>query len=424
MKTTPPTGYKQTEIGLLPNEWEVVELGEVCQIFGRIGFRGYTKKDIVKPNEGAISISPSNIKNHRIDFRNSTYISWFKYEESPEIKIFNGDIILVKTGSTFGKTAFVRGLNVKATLNPQVVVLKKITVENAFLALIMSNEVIQNQIKSTIVGGAIPTLSQKQVEKFKIPLPPLPEQKAIAAVLSDTDALIEALNAKISKKKRIKQAAMRQLLTPKEGWETKTLREVCIEGGLIRGPFGGALKKDFFKKTGHKVYEQKNAIYKRIDIGDYFIDDVKFAELKRFEVGVGDFIISCSGTIGKIYRIPKNSPRGVINQALLKITIDESIIDPMFFYFNFVWEDFQNKIIEGTQGGAMKNLIGMSEFKQTIMYLPTLEEQTRIATILSDMDAEIELLETKRNKYQTIKQGLMQDLLTGKRRLISEPTQI
>ena len=105
-----PLGYQRTEVGLIPEDWELTTLGHVCQIFGRIGFRGYTVQDIVTEGEGAIAISPSNIQGNRTDFRKCTYVSWRKYEESPEIKVVDGDVLLVKTGSTFGKTAVVQNL--------------------------------------------------------------------------------------------------------------------------------------------------------------------------------------------------------------------------------------------------------------------------------------------------------------------------
>ena len=103
-----------------------------------------------------------------------------------------------------------------------------------------------------------------------------------------------------------------------EDWRTVTLEDAATSGGLVRGPFGGALKKEFFVERGYKVYEQKNAIYETVETGEYFIDSRKYRELDRFHVYPGDFIVSCSGTIGCIYQIPKGAPQGVINQALLK----------------------------------------------------------------------------------------------------------
>ncbi|MCD6455172.1 MAG: restriction endonuclease subunit S [Methanophagales archaeon] len=207
-------GYKQTEVGVIPEDWNVTSIGGVSKIFGRIGFRGYTVNDIVKEGNGAITISPSNIQDNKTDFTNCTYISWKKYEESPEIKIENGDILLVKTGSTVGKTAIVQNLPERATVNPQIVVLKKIEIEKKFVGYSMGFVFIQAQLKATTVGGALPTLSQKQIALFKFPVPStFSEQTAIATVLSDMDAEIAALEEKLAKARQIKQGMMQELLT-------------------------------------------------------------------------------------------------------------------------------------------------------------------------------------------------------------------
>ena len=107
-----------------------------------------------------------------------------------------------------------------------------------------------------------------------------------------------------------------------EDWDIKSIEELCVPSGLVRGPFGGALKKEFFVPYGYKVYEQKNAIYSDVTLGRYYIDYLKFNELRRFEIKESDFIISCSGTIGKICQIPQNFEKGIINQALLKVTLN------------------------------------------------------------------------------------------------------
>lgn len=202
-------------------------------------------------------------------------------------------------------------------------------------------------------------------------------------------------------------------LIPEE-WDVFKLDSLTVKSGLIRGPFGGALKKEFFVNEGYKVYEQKNAIYKNIELGEYFIDKSKFDELKRFEVQHNDFILSCSGTIGKLYRIPFNHKKGIINQALLIIRLNNDLINYSFFEHIFNDERLQNKIIDDTQGGAMKNLVGMSEFRKTQIPLPPLPEQQAIAEALSDADAWIESLEQLIAKKRLLKQGAMQELLTPK----------
>jgi len=199
-----------------------------------------------------------------------------------------------------------------------------------------------------------------------------------------------------------------------DDWEVKELEDLSLSKGLIRGPFGGALKKEVFVPKGFKVYEQKNAIYKSIKLGNYYIPKDKFEELNRFEVKTDDFILSCSGTIGKIYRLPKNLEPGIINQALLIIRLNEEYINLSYFEHIFNDEKIQNKIIDDTQGGAMKNLVGMSEFKKTKFPLPPLAEQEAIATALSDAHAWIENLEQLIAKKRLIKQGAMHELLTPK----------
>ncbi|MGM0900471.1 MAG: restriction endonuclease subunit S [Bacillota bacterium] len=206
-------------------------------------------------------------------------------------------------------------------------------------------------------------------------------------------------------------------LQEKSEWKNLALENICIDKGLVRGPFGGALKKAFFVKEGYKVYEQKNAIYRDVSLGNYFIDENKFNELKRFEVREGDFIVSCSGTIGRIFRIPPNAPKGVINQALLKIEIDKTKIDSEYFYQYFGWNQFQKRITDNTQGGAMQNLVGMDEFRKTKLSIPSLKEQQKIASILSTWDNAIELKEKLIEQKKEQIKGLMQKLLTGQFRL-------
>lgn len=208
------------------------------------------------------------------------------------------------------------------------------------------------------------------------------------------------------------------MVTIPEKWCARHLQDICIPGGLVRGPFGGSLKKEMFQNSGKKVYEQRNAIYKSTKIGNYYITDDKYKELIRFSVLPGDFIVSCSGTIGKIFRIPQNAPQGVINQALLKITLDQSICDPEYFYKYFEWNRFQNTITDDTQGGAMKNLVGMDKFRKTEITMPhDVSEQKEIAEILSKITVYIDDLATLIEKKRGIRDGALEDLMRGRIRL-------
>ena len=180
-------------------EWKEVRLGDVCEIYGRIGFRGYTTNDLVDtPKEGAISLSPKNIINGELNLDKCTYIKWDKYYESPEIMINPNEIIITKTGSSVGRTTFVRRVVHPMTLNPQLVVLKNISENAEFLSYYIKSSLFQSVLKSIVVGSAIPTLSQKNLANLIINVPKeVDDQRRIASILSSLDRKIE-LNNKIN----------------------------------------------------------------------------------------------------------------------------------------------------------------------------------------------------------------------------------
>ena len=173
-------------------------MGDICKIFGRIGFRGYTTEDLVlSPSDGAISLSPSNIADGVMDLSKCTYISWAKYEESPEIKIAPNDIVIVKTGNSYGRTAIIRNVEHPMTLNPQFVVLKDIQINPVYLAYFIKTDEFQKQIYGIVGGSAIPTLSQENLANLIVRVPNENIQNTIADILDSLDGKIE-LNKQIN----------------------------------------------------------------------------------------------------------------------------------------------------------------------------------------------------------------------------------
>lgn len=183
-------------IGEVPKHWEICRLKHISKIFGRIGFRGYNQTDLVAEGDGAITLSPSNMQNGKMNFDKCSYLSWDKYYESPEIMIKNEDILFVKTGSTYGKTSLVENLPMEATINPQIVVFKEIKGNSHFLSYLLSNEIVQRQVALTVGGSTIPTLSQENISNYIIPIPVKSEQDTIASFL---DKKCTAIDASISK---------------------------------------------------------------------------------------------------------------------------------------------------------------------------------------------------------------------------------
>lgn len=403
---------------MVKEKWISTHIKDIATIYGRIGFRGYTKQDIVKPGFGAISLSPSNIKDGKVTYASATYISWEKYEESPEIKLTNGDVVLVKTGSTFGKTAYIDRLPWPTTLNPQIVVFKKLKIHAKLFAYFMASKNIQEQISAVIVGGAIPTLSQEQVYAFDIVYPPdAKEQAAIAEALSDIDSLIFSLQKLIEKKKAIKQGAMRELLTGKkrlpgfsEEWSKQQLGDIC---NIVNGGTPSTSITEFW--NGKILWCTPT------DITSCSTKYIYTTESKITESGLkassatllpkGALLLCSRATIGEV-RIAGNTI--CTNQGFKSLVVHQNISNEWLYYMVHV---LKFNMLEKAIGSTFLE-ISKKDLAELDIIVPEFTEQKAIAQVLSDMDSEIELLEKKLAKYQQIKQGMMQELLTGRIRLV------
>lgn len=206
-------------IGMIPRGWEVKRVKHISKIFGRIGFRGYTTDDIVDEGEGVITISPSNIKNDVFNIENSTYLSWDKYYESPEIQIFSNDIIIVKTGSTIGKTSIIPFGTPEMTINPQLIVLKEIQLNNQYLYYQTTCKFIKESFDIEQTGSSTPTISQEKIKEFPVLNPPLSEQQEIVTYLDKETKLIDETISSEQKKiellKEYKQSLISEVVTGK-----------------------------------------------------------------------------------------------------------------------------------------------------------------------------------------------------------------
>ena len=183
-------------------------------------------------------------------------------------------------------------------------------------------------------------------------------------------------------------------------------------GSFRRGPFGSALTKGIFVKTGYKVYEQKNAIYDNHTLGEYYITSEKFKELKGFIVKPNDLIVSCSGaTLGRIAEIPKDAEEGIINQALMRMTLFQTGITNSFFIRLFRSPYMQKKIFDKAWGSAIPNMVGLVEIKKILIPLPPLHEQEQIVAKLEDLMAFCDGLEQSIKESQGYNEMLLQEVL-------------
>ncbi|PPK62818.1 type I restriction enzyme S subunit [Malaciobacter marinus] len=204
--------------------------------------------------------------------------------------------------------------------------------------------------------------------------------------------------SKLEKYMTYKDSGVEWLGEIPEHWELLPFKSLLKKNGLIRGPFGSALQTSFFVESGYKVYEQKNAIYNDLILGKSYINKSKYNELKRFEIISNDFLMSCSGTIGKLTKVPEVFEQGIINQAMLIIRTKNAHILDDFFEYLFSSEYILNTILDNSLGSAMKNLVGMSIFKNIKIPLPLKDEQTKIASFLDEKTSQIDKAISQKEK--------------------------
>lgn len=432
------SGYKMTEVGVIPEDWEVKTLGKLACINGRIGFRGYTVKDLVRKGEGAIAIGGKHISKNFLDLSDAEYISWKKYYESPEIMVKQGDIVLAQRG-TLGKSALIKSDIGPATINPSLVLINKIKCNNLYLIYNMQSSSVTDYIRQINSQTSIPMISQKQIEGIKIAIAKLDcEQAAIATALSDVDSLISALTKKIMKKKAIKQGLMQQLLTgrkrlpgyeknrepvqtewgaiPKD-WKTLSIGKCCS----IKARIGwqGLKKSEYLSSGEYVLVTGTDFMNGRIDWKScVYVSKKRYEQDANIQIVKHDILITKDGTIGKVAFLDDVPCLGTLNSGIFVVRSHSEELDQC--YLSKIFESFIfDAFLESLVAGSTINHLYQKDFVHfNFPVPPTISEQTAIANILSDCDSEIAALEEKRDKYKEIKQGMMQQLLTGKIRLI------
>lgn len=398
-------------------EWKTDSLGNLVEIKGRIGYRGYTRADIVEEGKGAITLSPSNFEDSgSLNFEKCTYITWEKYEESPEIMLEEGQTVLVKTASV-GKSAYVKELPEKATINPQIVVLKPQKIEPKFLAYSIFHNYVQVQIKGAVGAGAIPNMSQDSISKFDILLPPDKkgiEQQKIASCLSSLDELLAAHSDKLDALKDHKKGLLQNLF-PQEGETVPKVRfpEFEGEGEWVEkklGEIGEPLMcKRIFKDQTTPNPENGIPFYKIGTFGrdaDAYIPEALYNEFKdKYNFpNIGDILISASGTIGRLV-IYDGSPAYYQDSNIVWLGNDESQVTNQFLYYCYSIVNWQT-----SDGGVIKRLYN-SDLKAISIKFPENEkEQKKIASCLSAVDELITAQQEKIEQLQQHKKGLMQGL--------------
>ena len=393
-----PAGYKSTDIGIIPEDWEVKLLKSISSMNGRIGWQGLKQEEFTTNNSDPFLITGMNFKDGKIRWNEVYHIPYKRYQEAKNIQLQEDDILMTKDG-TIGKLLYVDKIPFpgKASLNSHLLVFRPLSNAYApkFLFYQLSSKQFFNYVDLNKSGSTFFGITQEAVGNYNAYLPPLPEQKAIARVLSDVDDLIREYNSLLAKKRDIKQGTMQQLLTGKK-------RLPGFSGEWEEKKLGDVLKVKHGKSQHHIVDEDGK--YPILATGG------QIGKTNTFLYDKPSVLIGRKGTID----VPQytESPFWTIDTLFYTEIYNKAIPKFIFYKFNLInWYSYN-------EASGVPSLNAYTIENINSYFPPTLPEQRAIAQILSDMDAEIEALEQKRDKYKAIKQGMMQELLTGKTRLI------
>ena len=327
-------------------------------------------------------------------------LKWYSGKFKSSQVVEPGDLILCCTDLTkqkailgypilvpaIGYSRFCISLDLAKILVDEKMILK------SFLFLLLQDRRMREFMQSRSSGTTVMHLKTSEVPDVQVALPPLPEQKRIVDLISSVDSYIEALQQQLESAKRSRNAVLHELLTAgSDDWVETTLGEIT---DLVRGPFGGSLKKEIFVTIRYRVSSEK------------------FDEMKRFSLVPGDLIMSCSGTMGKVRIVPKEADPGIINQALLKIK-PKSNLSSDFLYLWMQSDDFIRQIEMNSGGGALQNVSSVKMLKGIKLRVPGLLEQERIIGIISMIDEVIIKTELAICEAKNLRSGLLSNLLNG-----------
>ena len=264
------------------------------------------------------------------------------------------------------------------------------------------------ELRKQSIGGVIKYIKLGNLTEAQIPICSIEKQNEIVENFDKVNTLISLRKQQLSKLEELVKSRFIELFGDPEtnpyDWDQVTVGDVC--SSIVRGPFGSALKKEFFvepTESTYKVYEQKHAIQKSATIGTYYVTAEKFAELRRFECVAGDILMSCSGTMGELYQLPHGCAKGIINQALCKFTLNDRILPIIFLVY-------MRQIIGKleTKGSGIQNIAAVSYVKAMPINLPPMVIQEQFAAFVEQTDKSKLEIQQSLEKLETLKKALMQ----------------
>lgn len=393
-------GYKQTEIGFIPEDWNCAAAKYLMRI--ETGSRNTEHKT----DAGKY---PFFVRSQKIE-----HIDTYHYDCEAVLTAGDG----VGTGKVFH---YYIG---KFDAHQRVYVMSDFKGITGRFFYNYFSENFGNEVSKYTAKSSVDSVRRDMIAEMLIPIPPIPEQERIAEVLSDVDSMISLLEKLIAKKKAVKQGAMQELLTGKKrlpGFDREWNKINLAKKSKIKARIGwqGLTTNEYLDSGYSYLVTGTDFVNGKIDWDNcHYVAKDRFDQDKNIQIQNDDILITKDGSLGKTALVKGLDKPATLNSGVFVIRPIQESYDPAFVYYilsSFVFKDFLDHL---SAGSTIIHLYQKDISKFEFLMPPTIEEQTAIASIFLDMDNEIEALERKLEKTRQIKQGMMQQLLTGKIRLV------
>lgn len=391
-----------------PYDWVVTRLGDVLEF--QVGFPFESRYFVTSPT------GPRLVRNR--DLRSDDSVVYYTGQFSPSYLVTSGDVLIGMDGD-FSPCVWRAG---RALLNQRVGRLRASErTSQRYLAFAVSGPL--KELEGATGATTVKHLSHRDVESIVLPLPPRAEQERIASALENSDALIAGLERMLAKKEAIKQGVMQELLsgnTRLPGFTGKwTGSTVGAVGDVKTGPFGSSLHERDYVSTGTPIITVEHLGERGVEgAGAPMVSDVDSLRLRAYRLIVGDVVFSRVGSIDRNALVSPSESGWLFSGRLLRVRFDSSRADPGFMSAQFHSRKFTDAVRAVAVGQTMASL-NTTILKGIAVDLPPIDEQRAIGQVYSDVNAELDVLETRLCKAMEVKQGMMQELLSGRTRLPS-----
>lgn len=360
-----------------------------------------------------ILLRANNISEGYINFDDVVYVDKSKVSEKQLLK--TGDILVCASSGSkhlVGKAAQV-DFEGEYTFGAFCKVVRPKNIDTDYLGMYFQSGEYRRTISAISQGANINNIKNENIDDLPIKVPDEYKQASISRILKSVSEIIRLRKVQLNfLDELIKSRFVEMFGMPHEKrFETKTLSDITTsdKNSLKRGPFGGSLKKEDFVEKGYLVYEQRHAIHNDFEYEKYYITAEKYQEMIMFKVVPGDLLVSCSGvTLGRIAEVPQGAKEGIINQALLKISLNQELMSNMFFITLFRNEEIQDILFGFSRGSGIPNFPSMNEVKAVEFICPPIDLQNQFSSFVQQVDKLKFEIQKSLDETKTLFDSLMQ----------------